>query len=83
MGYLRWYFENLKKQWPLTVDEKKDLKKIQNEIWALQGDLKTTYISRTKYLREQILWEIKSFSEIREDVLKKVWKRRRRALIGR
>lgn len=77
------YIYNLKKQWPLTANEKKWLDGINKEILTYQKGLRFAYLTKNKRLREQILWEIKNLSELRKKDMQRVWKRRRRALMGK
>jgi hypothetical protein len=77
------FLKNFKEKWPLTNEEKKDVKKFDDDILKLQGDLKEIIISGNKSLTRQVMWEIKNLADHKNELMQKVWSRRRKALIGK
>lgn len=77
------YFDNLKKQWPLTADEKKELNKIRVERAGFQGDLEIVSLLGGEDRLESTSGVIEDLSRSRGREMRKVWERRKRALWGK
>jgi hypothetical protein len=82
-GWNMGYLENLERQWQLTANEKKVLEKLKNEVGKLQEDRRKTYRTKNERRRKYILKMMLPLREKREGIMKKIRKRRRRALFGK
>lgn len=79
------YFDNFRKQWPLTTAEEKELGKIEANTLGFQKNLKTAFSLglASKDRHKNILRVIDGLSKKRKQGMQKIWKRRWRAIKGK